>query len=508
MDWSPDSVLDFGPRVHRRGLRWTQRRLLLWPALAWRVVVPEEPERGLNPVQRAVLRLHQAGQRRYDEIGQSLALDRELVAFVAAELHDQELLDERGESTAKGHSTLEEAEPTLGEMQVGWVFQDASSERLMPRFVTELSVAQVEPDPEGRPRVTMGSKGRPFTERAFVLRPSREIAEVAPSPAEILDAARRHRRHVRRAKRARLEPGIDAPGAVDRVSLIDPWPERVHLLTFAYVPEEPDEEEPWFVAEPFGFGASPELRERLEQLRSRATGGLRVALDSITGQAREQHRRQWMEMNNLLRTEARTRVERVLPRGRLADDEPIRERLEKAWVDILRLEESEQARGRVRSTDVDAAYLHLRQAIEAGLVLLVTGHPPGDAWRKVDGLAGPDVGNTIERCAAAVGFTAEHLPRPVRRAGVRVLRSVCVYESGGRVRPTLAALILAAADLQDHPLREIAREAPRWLLDCNLVASAAGGEVHGDDVRRGLPELQRDAERTAAVLRVLINTIE
>ena len=93
MDWSPDRVLNFGPQTHRRGLQWVRRTNLLWPVYAWRVVTPELHDRPLNVLQRAVLRFQLTGTREHVRVGALLGIDAELVAFVAQELMQMDLLN-------------------------------------------------------------------------------------------------------------------------------------------------------------------------------------------------------------------------------------------------------------------------------------------------------------------------------------------------------------------------------------------------------------------------------
>lgn len=502
MDWSPEGVLDYRARTHRRDLRWRQKRQILWPAWAWRVVAPDIVERKLNPLQRLILRLHIAGCREDREAALLVKLEAELVAYIVKELMAMGLLDAQRAPTERAARFLEESELDVTELRVGWVFQDSHSGRLFPRFVDSLPLAICEPDAEGRPVITAGSKGRPFSAGAFVVPPGR-ASVIAPTPRDILDASRRHRRHIKLHRRAGIEAGVEAPAVLEQISLVSDRPERVHLLTFIYVPEEADEELPWYVADPFGFGASPELRETVEQLRLTAKGGFRDLLDGITGAALEQHRDHWAQMQLLLRDEARRRVNEALPRGGFAADEPVRDAMEQAFLELARLEQADQA-GRLAVRDLDAAYLRLRQAIEAGLVLCHERHPPRDAWLKIDGLPKNASRTTIAQCAVRLGFRPDDVPRAVANAAPGQVQWVCTSEPAGRVRPTVAAFLLAAVDTPAHPMREIAARHPSWLSDLDYVAESAGGQVHAGKANRGLESLSDDVKVCVHVLRTLL----
>ena len=505
MDWSPDAVLDYRARTHEYGLRWSQKRLLLWPVWSWRVVVPTSRSRNLNPIQRAVLRLHIAGVNRFHELGELLDLDKQLMAYVVAEMQGMSLLDERGSPTERANRFLEEAEHDPDELEVGWVYQCTHTGKLLPRFVTDQPAADAAPDEQGRPLITLGSKGKPFTDRAFIVHQGQASIRT-PGPRDILDAHRRHKRHLRRADRAGLEPGLEASQLVGQVSRISETPQLVHLLTFVYVPKSTEEEFPWYVAEPFGFGADPVLRELLDRIRLESSGGLRDMLDDITGASLEKYREGWEQMQLMLRDEARDRALRALPRGGLPDDDEVRARLEDAFVDIVRLEQQKQT-GRLKPRSIDAAYLHLRQSIEVALGLLWRRHQPEDAALKIQGAHGRAIGAIIRACAEATGFDADKIPRPITKAKMGTIGWLSRKEPSSQLRPAMATFLLNASGVPDHPLRTVAANDPEWLEKVNHIAERSGEQVHSSGKKRTLDELNDDAQLTIQVLRTLLNAI-
>jgi hypothetical protein len=515
MDWSPESVLDFRARTHRRGLRWRQKKEILWPVRAFRVTAAEPKEGGLNPIQLVVLRLYMAGCRQIADAAELLGIESELLAYVSRELVLLGLLDEHGCATQRVARFLEEAELDPGDLRVGWVFQDTYSGQLLPRFVETLPLANCERDTEGRPLVTVGPKGRPRSERAFVV-PDGDAPTVVPSPRDILEAILRHRRHQKRHVRAGIEVGVDMRRAQNQITCVSEFPERMHLLTFAYVPEEVDDDLPWYVAEPFGFGASPELRAQLDKLSQSASGSFRTLLDGITGAALDHHRDQWNQMQLLLREEAKRRVSGELPRGAFAGDAPVRDALENSYLELARLEQANRSE-RPSERDFDLAYLRIRQALEVGLQLCRTRHPPGDAWRKLTYLPRPDRSpqglpadvcrKTILACADQVGFAVADFPRAIVNAKWGQVQWACTQELAGGVRPAVVALLLACATDICHPLRQVAALQPRWLHEVDHIAQAAGGQVHAGRDAGGLGALISDANQCATVLRTLMNAL-
>lgn len=509
MDWSPDRVLNFGPETHRRGLRWSRRTNLLWPVYAWRVVTPETHERPLNILQRAVLRLQLTGTREYVKVATLLGVDPELVAFVADELRQMDLVAASGAVTDRGLRILDESELGIGDMRVGWVFQDTRSGRLLHRFVTNLEHADVEADDEGRAWVLTGSRGAPRKDWAFVIRAG-DVPVAAPQPLEVIEAARRHRRQEKRLRRSGLD--LDAiPGeAVQQVSFVAEAPELFHLLTFAYVPEEIDQEdEPWYVADPFGFGASTGLREQLDALRAEAQGGLREVLDRMTGEHLARQRDAWLTMQGLIRDEARREVSQLWPLGAAAEDDRVRERVVLAFEEIMRLQQEEEAGREVRDR-VDGAYLKLRQALEQALQILRDARPPRDAWRKLyqgeRWIPKDAVQHVVTACASAVGFHPLTSPALLNPNPGKVRRE-CAHADSSSLRPLCVAMVLDASDDATHPLRRLAAVAPSWLSHVDTIAEAAGAEVHNAPGRRSLKDLRRDAEHVIRLCEQLLGVL-
>jgi hypothetical protein len=499
MDWSPDAVLDFDAKPHCRYASGSVR-LLLWPVWKWQVVAPEVRPRKLNPLQRVVLQLHIAGVREHAEIGALLDVETQLAVYIAQELHGMGLL-KGSQPSERAQRVLDDTELQLGALRTGWVFQDAVRGVLLPRFLGELQYAEAEADEKGRPKIVTGTKGRPSAREAFVVRGDQHPA-VTPSPREILEAARRHRRHIIRRQRARLNVGVKTPEDVQQVSFISERPERAHVLTKVYVPENEHADQPWYVADPFGFGASQDLRAALKQVHDQSTGSFRQLLDRITGEAKAKRHESWLQMQTLLREGARGRVSHGLPLT-AAPDQAIRSALEEVFIELARLEQSApQIHTKARSRDT--LYLRLRQAIEEMLKLLQHCHPPRTAWQRVDKLPSNASRRVILECGRQVGFAT--VPDPVQGAKPSQIWWICNREADGRIRPTLAALVLAASRDQAHPFHRLATEDDAWLEKVNHLAAAAGSQVHSDNRSvRQMAEVQNDIDLCVYVIRSLLN---
>lgn len=498
MDWSSEHVLDFGPTLHRKGLRWLKKSYLLWPVRIWRVVTPEISSRKLNILQRAILRFHIAGFIRYEETGKLLGIEPQLVAYVSRELKQIGFVNDQDQVTDSGEKYLDENQ-LIGDMRVGWIFQDSFTGRILPRFVTKLNIANVESDDNGRPWVLSGSKGSPRRDQAFFLSHG-DAPIIQPTPHDIMDASRRHSRHERRAKRTENTLDPISTDVIGNVSLISEYPENYHLLSFIYVPENPEyEDEPWYVADPFGFGASPTLREQFIRQKERSPDGLREFMDRITGEHLAKQRDYWREMQTFLRSDAQIKVMDLIPLELAGRDSAVREKLELAYVDLLSAEHLVQERVEAEY-NIDAAYLRLRQSLENVLELISVIAPPSDAWRKLfEGnrwLPKDATEKIMQRCAEAIGCMTA-LPKAICSVTPNKVKSVCQYVNSSNLRPLCAAFVLAATDVKHHPFRLIITSNHMWLNQVDRIAEIAGSEVHGKKQGRTLENLRLDVSATA-----------
>ena len=381
--------------------------------------------------------------------------------------------------------------------------------RILPRFVTKLNNANVEADANGRPWFLSGSKGSPRRDQAFIVRHG-DAPIIQPTPHDILDASRRHSRHERRAKHTDNTLTPISTDVIDSVSLISEYPENYHLLTFIYVPENLEyEDEPWYVADPFGFGASPTLREKFIKLKEKAPDGLREFMDRITGEHLARQRDYWREMQAYLRDEAQAKVMDLIKLDLAGRDSALREKLELAYCDLLTTEHLVQERVEVEY-NIDTAYLRLRQCLEKLLEMIAEVAPPGNAWRKLfeDNRSLPKdmTKNIIQKCADTIGCK-NSLPKAISGVMPNKVKLACQRTKDSNIRPLCAALILASTDSKHHPLRFIISLNNMWLTQVDRIADIAGSEVHGKNQGRTLENLRLDVSATAQLCVTVLTAI-
>lgn len=489
--WDRERVLDFGPSTHAGG-RWRHRVELLWPVLAWRVTVSAADRPALDPLQQVVLRLRSAGVMDARELAGWVGLEPELFEQISAELHEQELIDLQGRLTKAGRAALEDLLPAARSLRSGWIFRDAVSGSFFPRFAPELQELGVETDRGGRPQIVRGTRAAPVHDQALVVPADMTARALTPTEGEILEQLQRHRRDQRRLQRARVELSPLLAPVATRVVGLSEAPEAYHLHTFLYVPEDGEvAPEPWLVAEPFGFGASPQLRGALAGLLERLEPAhlLRRRFDQILGRQIERVRRDWEAMDELLRDEAERQVRDGLPPH--PRDEQARHALIAGFVAVARERERAQ-RAPPPPIPAHEIAVSLRLAVEQALAALHDLCPPGDAWQVL--FAARSKGSDwsplsksqrrarLEACARDVGFPG--VPRSLVGTAPGRVREAAARRDASNLRPALAVLLLSAQADPSHPLRRVAAASPDWLRRVDELAEHAGGSVHGGSRQR------------------------
>lgn len=490
--WDPDGVLDYAPETHRR-VAWGQRYELLWPVFAWRITVPVGERPRLDPLQRAVLRLRLAGVIEQSELADHIGVDAALVEHLLDELRELSYLGPQGQVTDDGRWALDDVLPRPRSLRPGWVFQDAVGGRLwFQRFAPELrDDAGVEADEAGWPLVRRGTRGDPTVDPAIVV-PALTPNFIRPSTSEVIDLLRRHRRDLRRLKRAGADLAPLLAPSGDRVESIADVPEAYHLHTFLYVPRDhlDLESQPWFVAEPFGFGASPELRELVQQVR-RAEGPdspLSRRLERIDSSRRERGQDLWQEMNDLLQEEAERHVDEA---GLPVNADEVRRTLVECFLAVGRaqwganrtppppLPTTEIASLARRSVELGLQHLHLQRGPGSAWQVLFRNDPKKGTWEQ-HGKALRR--KTLEECAANVGLP--RLPAAILSANANTVRACSERVDASNLRPKLAAFILAASSDAMHPFRHLADQHPDWIDRANDLATKAGDALHGRSRQR------------------------
>jgi hypothetical protein len=85
-------IVDFG--ATSSPFKREARRWLVWPVLAYRVLLPSQGNPPFNVFQRAALDMCRAGVRDAEEISRRLALPLDLIGFVIEQLISIGMLDE------------------------------------------------------------------------------------------------------------------------------------------------------------------------------------------------------------------------------------------------------------------------------------------------------------------------------------------------------------------------------------------------------------------------------
>ncbi len=237
-------------------------KTVLWPVYAWPVYFPTPRRNQLDLFQEAILGLMRAGVRQARDIGDLLALDAELVAFIiSATLIPEGWTDRNGRLTEKGERVLETGNTRADDMTRGVVFQDAVTLRLWPRF-SRMPLEEIEALEQGdshRPRFML-NRTSGFSVKPFLVEGARPWRST-PTASDIFEA---FREFLGDANRRRGDGGDELAQRVRSgdIRLASQNPEPYYLWVDAY--RNPESSYPWLIADPFGYiDAAPWLRHNV-----------------------------------------------------------------------------------------------------------------------------------------------------------------------------------------------------------------------------------------------------
>ena len=498
-------VLHFGPRLPA-GVRYTQRKFLLWPALMYRVVAPEARPRQVNILQKAVLGMCRAGITFPPRLGEKLKIHADLAMLILSELLQRGLIKPDGLPTPAGNEVFEDEALDMRPPVTGHVFQDPWSGDLWPRFVQRLDYAELDRRENGFPDLILGTKGKPRRERAFMCRPLDSALPSAPDVRQILRATHRHKAALRNSDSLEAadedeHPDLDVGLVLERISLVDDSPTPVFLSTFIYLAEN-EHTGDWHTCDPFGLGESPALRRAVERELA-CFRKLRETVEALVGaslEAQAEKQRGWIAEVRMLAISNLERKLTVNVRDLPEFDQLVQ--LEMAYVDAELLGEAcpEQ-----RLRDLLGA---ARRVLESAFRSIAARFPPGAVWRHIyfkdkNGKDRPVqdqiyVASVYEARAATLGFKT---PLPAALAGTRPnhLKAAC-FESGWRLRGAIVAAMMVATEQPEHPLVQAAKRRPELIEDLDRVAAMAGNAIHAGD---GILELSAISPEIESVYRAV-----
>jgi hypothetical protein len=522
-------ILSFGAKAP---YRWRLHGYLAWPALAYQVVAPEpRPRRQLDLLQKHVLSLVRAGVRLPERIADLLGMDGhevDLATLMLSKLRQTGLLGDDDQLTHLGRRVLEEESAAQPQLVTGYVFQDPWKQgNFWPRFVPQINNRGAEVvDYEGpRPRLNLGTDGKPFRTLAFVMRPvAADVVLTTPEPIDILRAVRLHHRHrldfqaERRHRKGAAEGQLPADASeldrldrtlaeeagsaplLNKLAHINEDPKAVYLLTYLFVPETYEKGTDWQVCDPFGLGLSERLRDAIDE-RRREYEPLNAYLASLFkrgGDDKDKAARQ--DVADRYRQAEQAVEEKLTLAIRHRDD------LFRRLVAMQELAAEAETLGASHPGSRDKAedlLNRIGKVLEQLFKDLARKHAPGACWEG-QGLLPENKGSNAERLsriAERMGFDLEvrtqdgqevrRLPDNLARRTLSDIMNTARYLDKA-VNQVVVVVLLTADRLPEHPLRAAGASFPRLLLEVaeiakerNTKGAHAGDEVVSLDVVLG-----------------------
>lgn len=492
------------------------RAWLLWPALAYKVLLPARSNDAFNLFQRALLAMCRAGVKTPSELEARLALPRELVTFVLEQLREMGMLAAGDVPTPRALRLLDDSDDALEAEDAGYVFVDGHSGRLWPRLhrgslaVVEAEFDDKAPATRAPARFSRGPVGHREHIKATVLWCGESaVGGRPPTTFEIIKAARRQRRRERAFAREHhgAEPSTDvdpsggepARAAFERARLVSSVPEPILVAAFVLVPADARHRS-WLITDPCGLGISDVLRDGLTRLANQGTGSARGLLTRLTGEAR---RVDPGDLAHYLAEADRAAGERVAQQlGGAA------RRLPADVVQRLVHAEERLTAARSRATrsikQVEGYLGHVYAALEGvfGWLMGLYADPAVLA-----ALSSSPTGNSaiLQRIAEALGFSIGGGTASLLGVSRTVVKAA--LDGGNKsLAGSLAAGLLAAQIRHDHPFRALGARCPDALEFLADLARLRNSASHATAAIPTLEIALATRDRTVALLVAIVGS--
>jgi hypothetical protein len=444
-------VVDFGATsspLDREAHQW-----LVWPALAYQVLLPSRGNPPFNVFQRGALDMCRAGVRDAEEISRRLALPLDLVGFVIEQLVSMGMLDEARTPTHRALRLMNEDDEPSEVQDAGYIFVDGvDGKRVWPRVHRgPLPIVDAEFE-RSRAKFQRATSGNPEPVSANVVWPEAGICFVAPSAYEAQKAARHHAHRVR-AFRLEFSRGGDAKEALDGLKsaglrVVDVEPEPVFVASYVFLPKDARQRS-WLVTDPLGLGVSDVLRPGVTKVAKEGKHGLPELLEKVAGQA-------WHvdegDLALYLAEAVTAATERVARRlGEAAKLLPADS--------IQRLADADARLDAAPTTkSIEDFLVNAYAALESVFGWVVSLYPDPSLLSAL-GYNAPENAHLLRRVAEQVGFSASMGTLPLLSVtGGAVKGAIC---DGNKTLPgRLAASLLAAQHNGNHPLATLGAREP------------------------------------------------
>ncbi|MCF5706586.1 hypothetical protein GIV19_04705 [Pseudomonas syringae] len=268
-------------------------RAVLWPVWVHRVLYPEVTRARLNLFQRAVLGLIRAKVVRAETIAELTNLHKDLVKLILIQgISDGWLGANADALTPQGLRVLLDEEDASANLKSGYLFQDALSGELWPRFEAQLKDIVPTETRASFPTFVMNRKTG-LSNTPFLLRPNQRVQPACSAPA-LMKAYRDYRADYRATLQLYGKADLPEQIKMQGIERQDARAQLAHVLI--WVTPNLDGGQLWSIKDPF------DMRDQAWWMDSRllplvkANQGLLKYLSSLVEAPRgnEQSVEQWL----------------------------------------------------------------------------------------------------------------------------------------------------------------------------------------------------------------------
>lgn len=257
-------VIFFDPNVE---FHFSKRSWVLWPMIAYKVIVPYPKEKQLNIFQETILKLCDIGMTDSSKIADKMKLKIELIDFIIEQLEQMKLLNNR-ELNERAKQLLSENN-NLYDIKSGYVFKDAIGDFFWDYFANDLPYINAESGNRYR-KFYWGDIGSGKYNRSAVIWPKDYNYKIMePDSLSILKSCIKHKIRANNLSRAGLinsyNDNSQLPANLEKVKYTNNA-SPILVVTYIASPEDGKSQTYWQAANPFGYGISTQLKTEIENI--------------------------------------------------------------------------------------------------------------------------------------------------------------------------------------------------------------------------------------------------
>lgn len=260
----------------------SERRWILIPSIAYKVLIPEYKERKLNVFEETILKLFKSGNKDIKFLEDNLLINRKLIEYIINKLYKEKYIDKNNLVTEEGRNVLLDKNEDYKYI-IGYIFFDVITNKFWDAFIPDVDYRIVENDGFGENfrRFKYGDLGNPTKVKATVVKSKNKVEIKNIDTLEIYEVCIKHKIRLSSINNINGNKNYILPKRIEKIRYLGEA-NPVYLATYMYYSKDLIKQSKWQVCYPFYGGTAINLRLELDKLKEMSENkGLREYIDDL-----------------------------------------------------------------------------------------------------------------------------------------------------------------------------------------------------------------------------------